>query len=556
MWDELRQSVGGRLVRPESPLAACHTAPGGPACSAAVERLSNPYFLGDEPALTQTSGWIDAWRSAPSAYAVAAANARDVAVAVDFAREHNLRLVVKGGGHSYQGTSCAPDSLLIWTRAMSDVSIQDAFVPQGCAGALSPRPAVTVGAGALWGHVYDVVTTKAGRYVQGGGCTTVGVAGLVQSGGFGTHSKRYGTAAGSLLEAEVVTADGAIRIVNPCQDPDLFWALKGGGGGSFGVVTQLTLATHDLPGEFGGAWGLLRAHSEDGYRRLVAEVLRAYRDRLLNPHWGEQIRFEPGYRVRFSLASQGLSAPEAAEAWRPLREWVDLHADDVAWEEPLAVVTLPARHMWDYAFLRQNAPHMLGADDRPGAPEGNWFWNGQRNEIGQFLLGYHSAWLPAALLDEGRLADLAAALVEASQRWTTALHLSKGLAGAPEAVRASAADTVTNPDVLDAFALAIVSGEAPPAYPGLPGPGPDLDASRRDAEAIRSAMSALRRVVPDAGSYVSESDYFEQDWQRSFWGSNYARLRAVKDHYDPDALFFTRHGVGSEGWSEDGFMRA
>ena len=62
-------------------------------------------------------------------------------------------------------------------------------------------------------------------------------------------------------------------------------------------------------------------------------------------------------------------------------------------------------------------------------------------------------------------------------------------------------------------------------------------------------------MVPAVGSYVSESDFFEKDWQQAFWGSNYARLRAVKETYDPDGLFFVHHGVGSEDWSADGFSR-
>jgi len=65
----------------------------------------------------------------------------------------------------------------------------------------------------------------------------------------------------------------------------------------------------------------------------------------------------------------------------------------------------------------------------------------------------------------------------------------------------------------------------------------------------------LRRVAPDAGSYVSESNYFNAAWQTAFWGSNYPRLRAVKAKYDPAGLFFTHHGVGSEDWSADGFIR-
>jgi FAD/FMN-containing dehydrogenase len=68
-------------------------------------------------------------------------------------------------------------------------------------------------------------------------------------------------------------------------------------------------------------------------------------------------------------------------------------------------------------------------------------------------------------------------------------------------------------------------------------------------------MRALYKIVPDAGSYVSESDYFLKDWQRAFWGSNHARLSAVKQRYDPDGLFTVHHGVGSEAWSADGFTR-
>src|SRR4030088_2067739 len=92
---------------------------------------------------------------------------------------------------------------------------------------------------------------RGGRYVQGGGCITVGVAGLIQGGGFGSFSKAYGMAAGSLLEAEIVTADGVVKIANACTNPDLFWGIKGGGGGSLGVVTRLTLRTHSLPEFFG-----------------------------------------------------------------------------------------------------------------------------------------------------------------------------------------------------------------------------------------------------------------------------------------------------------------
>ncbi len=122
-WARLNQDVGGRLIKVSSPLDPCRAAPEGAACRDLFHELKNPYFIGDQVNLTQTTGWVDAWTTQPSAYAVAAETARDVAAAVNFARDHNLRLVVRGGGHSYLGTSNAPDLLLIWTRRMAALTV-------------------------------------------------------------------------------------------------------------------------------------------------------------------------------------------------------------------------------------------------------------------------------------------------------------------------------------------------------------------------------------------------------------------------------------------------
>jgi hypothetical protein len=110
-WDKLNQAVGGRLIKVQPLLAACASGPDGASCQDMLKNLRNPYFVGDQPGATQTSGWVDAWMSAPSAYAVAARTTADVVAAVNFARDNNVRLVIKGGGHSYQGTSNAADSL-------------------------------------------------------------------------------------------------------------------------------------------------------------------------------------------------------------------------------------------------------------------------------------------------------------------------------------------------------------------------------------------------------------------------------------------------------------
>ena len=128
-WDQLREKIQGKLVKVQSPLAECMEAPSSPNCVQIFKELKNPYYLGDEVGLTQSLGWVDAWMSRPSA---SAESTDDVVAAVNFARENNLRLVVKGGGHSYQGTSNAADSLLIWTRNMKAFTLHDAFVGSGC----------------------------------------------------------------------------------------------------------------------------------------------------------------------------------------------------------------------------------------------------------------------------------------------------------------------------------------------------------------------------------------------------------------------------------------
>jgi len=418
-------------------------------------------------------------------------------------------------------------------------------VPLGCEGRSEPQPAVTVGAGAIWMHVYQAVTPGAGRYVQGGGCGTVGVAGLVQSGGFGSFSKRFGLAAAGLLEAEVVTGDGQVRIANACTHPDLFWALKGGGGGSFGVVTRLTLRTRELPETFGGFFGKIKASSPDTYRALIGRFLAFYRDSLMNPEWGEQARFDDDDTLGISMLQAGLRQEETEAVWAPFLEWVNGRPDEYSWEEPVRMIAFPARAMWDRAFFQQAAPDAILQDDRPGAPAENVYWADNRGEAGQFLHAYRSAWMPASLLSDDGLAGLTDALFAASRRWTTSLHFNKGLAGSPPEEIDAARDTAMNPAVLDAFALTIVAGEGPPAFAGIPGHEPDVARGRRAAGRINAAMEELLKVAPDAGSYVSESDWFERDWQRSYWGSNYPRLAEVKRTYDPAGLFSVHHGVGT-----------
>ena len=576
-WKRLNDAVEGNLIPVNFPLSRLKADPGSVAAKRLAKDLRNPFYIGDQPGLTQTLGWVDAWATQPSVYAVAARNAQDIAAAVNFAREHNLRLVVKGGGHSYQGTSNAPDSLLIWTRHMHDIALHVGFVPGGCEHSMQPQPAVTLGAGTIWMQAYQAVTTQSAKYVQGGGCTTVGVAGLIQSGGFGSFSKHYGLAAGSLLEAEIVTADGKIRVANASTNPDLFWALKGGGGGSFGVVSRVTVRLHELPQFFGVTNFTIKAASDDAYRGLIREFVSFYREHLFNDHWGEQVGLNPDNSLEIKMLFQGLDAEQAKKVWQPFLAWV-ARSPKLYSVGRVVVGSLPAQRMWDMQWWKEHWPEiaipdtnaLIGLfdyalahvfqpifeiDDRPEAGPNNTWWKGDAGQVGWFIWGYESLWLPASLLESDSQQRLADALFASSRYSSVGLHFNKGLAGAPQDAIAAAKDTAMNPSVLNAFALAIVADGQGPAYPEIPGHEPSVAEGRTAAGRIDKCIDQLRAVTGQTGAYVSESNYFEKGWQQAYWGSNYPRLAVIKKKYDPDGLFFVHNGVGSEQWSPDGFTK-
>ena len=547
-WKRLNDAVGGNLIPVDFPINPCMSSSQSADCKTILTNLQNPYYIGDNPGATQTLGWVDAWATKPSVYAVAARNADDIAAAVNFARENNLRLVVKGGGHSYQGTSNAPDSLLIWTRPMHDVTIQPDFVPQGCQSTHAPQRAVTVGSGTIWLQAYDAVTTKAGVYVQGGGCTTVGVAGLIQSGGFGSFSKHYGMAAAGLLEAEVVTADGRVRIANACSNSDLFWALKGGGGGTFGVVSKLTLRVRDLPEFAGGANFIIQASSGEAYRRLIRRFLGFYRETLFNDHWGEQAHFSPDNKLEISMVHHGLDTEQSQRVWQPFLNWLAQSSAGYTLESQPKIGNMPARHWWDVDWRKEHQHNVFRADSRSGASPINVWWNGDAGQVGWVVWGFESLWMPASLLQEDSQEKLADALFSASRFSEVELHFNKGLAGAPSEALEAAKDTAMNPTVC---ALAIVADGQGPAYPGVPNHEPDIARGRKAAATVHRCMSELCAIAPSGGAYLSESNFFESDFQHSYWGTNHARSPKLRRNTIPMVSSLS----GSEQWTPDGFTR-
>jgi FAD/FMN-containing dehydrogenase len=544
-WQRLRGQLHGALEAAPVPWQPCRADAAGAACSSVLASMHNPFYLQDQPGGTETVGWLGAWTAAPSAYAIAAQTAGDIAAGVDFARDHHLRLVIKGTGHDYLGRSNAPDSLLIWTHQMRQITVYDAFVARGCA-AQTAAPAVTVEAGTRWLEVYQEVTNRRGRYVQGGGCTSVGAAGgFLQGGGFGSWSKKYGIAAAGLIEAEVVTADGKLITANACQHADLLWALRGGGGGTFGVVTKATLMTHPLPDYLGSLSGVITASSDAAFRELLVHFLAFYRDHLNNEHWGEQVEIAGNNSLRLSLAFQGMRSADAERTWQPFRAWIAEHADRFAIE--LSTHDLVARQMWSHEFFARYAPEVIREDTRSGAPPGHFWWAGDAEQVAVYLHAYHSRWIPIDQLDDARAPALAAALFDASRQFSVSLHINKGQSGASADAVARDRETAMNPAVLNAAMLAIIATGGS-GIPGLPGHEPDRAAAEASRAKVDAAMQRLRSATPGAGSYINETDYFEPDWQHAFWGDNYPKLLAIKRAYDPHNLFTCHHCVGSEAF--------
>jgi FAD/FMN-containing dehydrogenase len=537
--DDLARKAGGRLLRVRAPLGC---GPGGhhPACAAALERLRNPYAIEDDPGTFHTTGWLGAYDAGHSPLAVAVQTAADIAWAVAFARDQGLGLVIKGTGHDYLGRSSAPGSLLLWTHHMRDVTVHDAFTP---AGTRDPGvPAVTVGAGTRWLEVYQALAAR-GRHVQGGGCTSVGAAGgFTQGGGFGSFSRRYGTAAGNVLEAEVVTAAGEILVASTGQHPDLFWALRGGGGGTFGVVSRLTMRTHPMPATLAIVEGTIKAASGADFRRLI-RALAAFLPGLCDDHWGEQVRLSGDNTAGFLMSAADLTQMEARGIWQPFLTWAGA---DRGLTCDVSVSEMPFGSVWDPGAWDKAAPDMICRDDRPGSGGPGWFWwAGDHGQLSQYLHAYQSRWLPGRLFDDCP-DDLTDALFAATRHWPVSLHFNKGLQGAAPGALARDRATSVNPGVFDAAALVITASAQQYAFPGIPGHEPDLALAADRARQVSSAMHPIRTLTPGCGSYVNEADYFEPDWQHSFWGGNYQRLLEIKRAYDPDGVFRVHHGVGSE----------
>ncbi len=534
-WDRLKAEVDGHLTKVESVVK-----------KSSKEDLMNPYYITNQASLTQTSGWYGAWDSKPSVYAVTPQKTEHLVAAVNFAKKHNIRLVIKSGGHSYQGTSNAADSLLVWMKDMNKYEIHKKFLCQGCEGKEEPRRAVSIQTGSRWMPVYNKVMGESDLYIQGGGCATVAAGGLISSGGFGSFSKMFGMAAAGLLEAEIVTADGKILTVNKYQNSDLFWAIRGGGGGSFGIISKVVLRAHDLPDNLGAVSMTIQAKSDKSFKNLIRSFMTFYRDKLMNPHWGESAMFTRDNKLDINMVVAALDEDQSKEVWQEFLDKINANKDYTIVKEPRFII-LDGEDFFNIEYRYDKLSNSVLTDSRKNgeAKHENVFWKGNQGEVGIYLYGYDSVWLPQNLLSDKKMSHLVESLFASSRNYDIGLHFNKGLAGASETVKKEALELPINPVAVDAFALAIVA-DGLAGYPKATDPKFNKEKVAKNAKNLYKAVDELRKLAPNGGAYVSEADYFDKEWRTRYWGSNYKRLKAVKDKYDPEGLFTVHHGVGSE----------
>jgi len=222
-------------------------------------QLRGPALQAADPGAAEVRSCFNAMHPGSPALTVECSGTADVIDAVNFARENGLAAAVRGGGHSIAGLSAIDGGMLIDLSPMRGVVID------------ADRRLAHVQGGALWGDL-DREAQAFGLATPGGVVSDTGVAGLTLGGGYGWLRRKYGLSCDNVVEAQVVCADGQVRMASADSNPDLYWAIRGGGG-NFGVVTSFTFKLHPL--------GPIVAFSGNFYPlEDEAEILRGWRDYL------------------------------------------------------------------------------------------------------------------------------------------------------------------------------------------------------------------------------------------------------------------------------------
>ncbi|KAI0105249.1 FAD binding domain-containing protein [Nemania sp. FL0031] len=535
-WARLNSTLNGALLKPVPAAAACYSGPYQNAnqCNFLLRNASSSRFYINDPltvltmwpegdtcyASASTSGLSCTQGGFPS-YVVNVTTVKQIQAAVNFARNKNLRLVVKNTGHDFYGRSTGFGALSIWTHWLK----QFEFLPQYSIGKYQGM-AARVGAGLesweLFAHMkkYNMTVLVAGPYTVGA------YGGWITGGGHSALASTYGMGADQVLSLEVITADGRFVTADVNQNTDLFFALRGGGGSAYGIITSAIVKAHPATSVLGSSltfsvrpaanspanvtgpfWAAFDAYHKFGLN-IVDNGGTAYSNVVrIQPQSGSNA--PPGASFSATIEMPKMSAAQLTAFVKPLYDRITA----LGLQVPAPSVAQASN--WE------DVNHGVG--DTPG--------NGGR---------FASRIFPrVSFEDPGRFAVTQKAIrntVEAGYTFH-GINMAPTLAvagypGSSSAVNPAFRTGVMHADVFEGTNLRGLSAQ------GV-----------RDAHAqFNVYMDQIRQATPEGGSYVNEADVEEPEWQKAFFGSNYARLMGVKASWDPWNLFYTPAGVGSESW--------
>ncbi|KAI1095734.1 FAD/FMN-containing isoamyl alcohol oxidase MreA [Rostrohypoxylon terebratum] len=522
-WDSLNETVNGNLIATIPLAAPCHTT---------VLGQSNVLFSEDECSKLRDA-WFTPQTYLPSlspmqypftnnscnpflepgtpceigyhvVYAINATRAEQVSAAIQFSRDHNIRFVIRNTGHDYLGKSTGAHSLAILTQWMKYSELIENYESAKYAG-----PAIKLGAGTQTLEAYTFANSH-GLVIVGGNCPTVGFAGgYIQGGGHGPLSSKYGLATDQVLEFEVVTGTGEVVTANPESHSDLFWALRGGGGSTYGVVLSVTVKA--FPDTYVSTAYLTILNNGTNADALYSALGPFFQTLPVLADAGA-IAIWTAQPTGFFLAPAIAPSLHASELDAMLKPAIDA-LNDLGLEYTYASSEKPT---FLEAFLTSSAINSTVADYNIGG----------------------------RLMARSVLESNLTALVDAVRYISSQAGIGGNVFNVKNNGVSSPDEVAANPYFRDAIWTTTL---------GTPISYTDWAATASGQERITSDLvPALAALTPNgSGAYLNEADVMEPDFKSVFYGGHYERLLEIKQIYDPYDIFYAKTAVGSDRWEED-----
>lgn len=468
---------------------------------------------GEEPAGSCTLG------NAP-VLTINATTADHVAVGVRFAHKHNIRLVLRDTGHDFLGRSTGHGSLQIWIRHLrTGIKFHDTFTRPGSSWKGS---AVTIGGGYEWDDVYGEAAER-GLVVVGGVSPTVGcIGGWMQGGGHGPASHEYGLGSDQVLEAKIVLADGSLVTMSPTEHPDLFFAVRGGGPSSYGVVVETTVKAWPTTPVVAQSLNIVIASKQtqkslQHFMAAVKDVYASITD-AASHKWG-------GYGSWLTDPSLTLYT----------HTWTNFHLDlDEARTslEPLAA-KLNSYSNSSLSVIIDYTEHATFADFY------NTYYGGQEGATGELMKMASRFFDEASLGQDNALAAMLNATAGTPAHSTVNTLEVHGAQYGAIGKDGSAANPAWRRAIANQNVYLGYQASTPPE---------EVEGLIREVTDVREA--ALKAFAPNTGAYGNVANIHNPKWKHDFFGDVYDQLLEIKARYDPYSIFYCRTCVGSDTWQE------